>query len=200
LRASVEIPASDGVVLRGEVETGGPVWLVLMHEMGRDLDLWHSLGPLGSSVSSLAVDLRGHGGSDGVADSAFTARDLVHMAAFARDNGAEGVVIVAAGSQVQAALDAAFETRALGVVAICPLIERVEGRSLPKLVIVASKDARQVTAGSTLRRSAGAATVVSLPISGDCDAILSSGWRTNVAAYIRTFATDLARTAMGVRR
>jgi pimeloyl-ACP methyl ester carboxylesterase len=197
---SVEIEASDGVVLRGEAETGGSVWLVLVHETGLDLDLWRPVVPLGSGLSTLAVDLRGHGGSDGVADSAFTPRDLVDVAAFVRECGAEGVVIAAAGSQVQAALDAAFETRALGVVAIGPLIERVEGRSLPKLVIVASKDARQVSAGSALRRSAGAATVISLPISGESGAILSGAWRTNVAAHIRAFATDLARNAVGVRR
>jgi pimeloyl-ACP methyl ester carboxylesterase len=200
VRESVEIEACDGVVLRGEAETGGPVWLVLAHEMGRDLDLWRPLLPLDRSVSTLTVDLRGHGGSDGVADSAFNTRDLVDVAAFARDSGAEGIVIAAAGSQVQAALDAAFETTALGVVAIGPLIERVEGRSLPKLVIVASKDARQVAAGGALRRSAGAATVISLPISGECDAILSGAWRTNVAAYIRAFVADLARKATGVRR
>jgi pimeloyl-ACP methyl ester carboxylesterase len=200
MRESVQIEARDGVVLRGEAQTSGPVWLLLAHEMGRDLDLWDPLLPLGGRVSTLAVDLRGHGGSDGVADCAFSTRDLVDVAAFARDSGAEAIVIAATGSEVQASLDAAFETTALGVVAIGPLIERVEGRSLPKLVIVASKDARQVTAGGALRRSAGAATVISLPISGECDAILSGAWRTNVAAYIRAFVTDLARKATGVRR
>jgi pimeloyl-ACP methyl ester carboxylesterase len=200
LRESVEIEAGDGVVLWGEMDTGGPVWLLLVHEAGLDLDQWHPLVPLGGGVSTLALDLRGHGGSDGVADPACTTRDLVDAVAFARDSGADGIVVAAAGGQVQAALDAAFETRALGVVAIGPLIERVEGRSLPKLVIVASKDMRQVSAGSALRRSAGAATVISLPISGECDAILSGAWRTNVAAYIRVFAMDLARRSTGVRR
>ena len=59
---AVEIPAPDGAVLRGEVRRAGPVWAVLVHDLGEDLDAWRPLrDALGRrGVSVLCFDLRGH--------------------------------------------------------------------------------------------------------------------------------------------
>ena len=70
---AVEIAAEDGVMLRGQRWAGDDAWVVLLHDRGEDedLDRWAPLVPplprRGWTV--LAVDLRGHGASDGAWDS-----------------------------------------------------------------------------------------------------------------------------------
>jgi hypothetical protein len=198
LRELVEIDTRDGVLLRGELEEAGPVWLILAHDLGADLDLWRPLSLVGSGVSVLAVDLRGHGGSDGKVDPALSARDLADVSTFARHHGGEATVIGVAGTLVQPALDAAAETTAFGIVAISPLAEAVDGRSLPKLVIIAGQNQRQAAASMALRRSSGSAIVVNLPIAGGCAELISGAWRTNVEAYMLAFLRDATRPASGI--
>ena len=43
----VELPMSDGVILRGQQWGEGPDWVVLIHDLGedRDLDDWRPLLP-----------------------------------------------------------------------------------------------------------------------------------------------------------
>ena len=67
---SVETSAEDGAVLRGVRWPGEPACVVLIHDLGQDLDAWHPLeGVLDeTNCSRLAIDLRGHGLSEGTHD------------------------------------------------------------------------------------------------------------------------------------
>jgi pimeloyl-ACP methyl ester carboxylesterase len=195
---AVEITARDGALLRGELSEGGPIWMVLVHDLGQDLDVWHPLRLSGGGVSVLAVDLRGHGGSEGNREAGSTSSDLADVLAFASDRGAEVTVVGVAGGAVQAALDAAAEAGAAGLAAICPLGEEVHGASMPKLVLVAEGDRCQVAAGRALQRSPGSAILVNLPLSGGAAEVLSGEWQTNVESYVRSFVHDVTRSSRAV--
>jgi pimeloyl-ACP methyl ester carboxylesterase len=196
---AVEIPAADGTMLRGQLRRGGGAWIVLAHDVGGDLDLWEPLArPLaGKGVSVLAIDLRGHGGSDGDPLDHGTAQDLEDVIGYARAAGADCVIVGAAGAAVEPALEAAAD--AAGFVAVAPKGREFDRGPAAKLVLVASLDRDQATAGSALQRTAGSATVVSLPLAGGSAEILSGAWRTNVQAYVLGFVREAARRATGAR-
>jgi pimeloyl-ACP methyl ester carboxylesterase len=194
----VEIAMRDGIVLRGELEGHGDGWLVLVHDVGSDLDFWRPLSLAGERVTVLSVDLRGHGGSDGDAAAALDALDLLDVIAFARARGAHATVVGAAGRVVEPALAAAAEAGASGLVAIGPLAGEVDGRPLQKLVIVASKEPEQVAAGAAIQRRSGATILVNLPIAGGPEELVSGAWRTNVRAYMLAFVRDAASAVSGV--
>ena len=64
---AVQATTADGLTLRGELVRGSDVWICLVHDTGEDIDAWQSLRPglVRKGWSVLALDLRGHGGSDG---------------------------------------------------------------------------------------------------------------------------------------
>src|SRR4051812_23079670 len=102
--SAVELESTDGVVLRGERWWGSNEWCVLMHDVGEDIDAWRPLqGYLAEQGrSAVAVDLRGHGGSDDAPED--IEADLDAAVRFARENGAAAVCVVAAGAAACAAL------------------------------------------------------------------------------------------------
>src|SRR5206468_2806753 len=96
----------DGVLLRGLARGGEKAWVVLAHDEGADLD---SLAPLaaglaGARFSTLAVDLRGHGASEGEPDLDRAALDVEAAVDAARAAGAAEVFLVAAGAAAEGAL------------------------------------------------------------------------------------------------
>jgi pimeloyl-ACP methyl ester carboxylesterase len=105
----VQATAPDGVVLRGELVRGGTTtWLVLLHDVDEDLDAWRPLRPRlhGTEWNLLALDLRGHGGSDGEWSAEDAPLDCLTGVRVARATGAEHVSLVAAGRSAVAALQA----------------------------------------------------------------------------------------------
>jgi pimeloyl-ACP methyl ester carboxylesterase len=118
----VEIVAGDGCVLRGQVWPGGPDWIVLLHDAERDedLDCWQPLVPalLAEELSVLAVDLRGHGASDGTWSDEAAVDDIVATLRFARANGARFVATIAAGVSGVNVLQAAERELVQGAVAM----------------------------------------------------------------------------------
>jgi pimeloyl-ACP methyl ester carboxylesterase len=105
----VQATAPDGVVLRGELVRGETAtWLVLLHDVGDDLDAWGPLRPRlhGSGWNLLALDLRGHGGSDGEWSAEGAVLDCATGIRMARAVGAEHVALVAAGRTAVSALEA----------------------------------------------------------------------------------------------
>ena len=105
---AVEVVASDGVTLRGEVWGAGDDWLVLLHDAGDDLDAWRPLAGLAGErgLSMLPLDLRGHGGSEGTWDERAAELDVEAAAAFARADGARTLCVAAAGVSALASLRA----------------------------------------------------------------------------------------------
>lgn len=99
---------ADGVTLRGEVVPGDATWVVLVHDVGEDIDVWRTLraGLSARGWSVLALDLRGHGGSDGQWQPEWAELDVDLGIVLARRNGATHVAVVAAGRSAVTALRA----------------------------------------------------------------------------------------------
>ena len=104
-RTPIEIPLGAGSVLRGEACQGGDIWAVLAHDQGEDLDRWQDVPEqlAAYGVSAVAIDLRGHGGSDGEPDATSALEDLELAIDAARLRRAAAAV-VAAGATATAAL------------------------------------------------------------------------------------------------
>lgn len=161
---AVELAAADGVVLRGEVWGTGDDWLVLLHDAGSDLDAWRPLRGLEGSL--LALDLRGHGGSEGEWSESGAALDAGTAVAFARVEGARTVCVAAAGAAGAPALRAADEVDALVLLSPGPLggdLSELRAPGVPKLVLVGALDRRaDADAAAVAASSIGPALLVSL--------------------------------------
>jgi pimeloyl-ACP methyl ester carboxylesterase len=96
---ALQATTADGVRLRGEVVPGDETWVVLIHDAGGDIDDWRpiraGLARMGWTV--LALDLRGHGGSDGEWSAERGALDVDLGITLARRSGARHVCVVGAG-------------------------------------------------------------------------------------------------------
>jgi pimeloyl-ACP methyl ester carboxylesterase len=179
---AVQATTADGLTLRGELVRGGDVWICLVHDTGEDIDAWQSLRPglVRKGWSVLALDLRGHGGSDG--ESASGAGELA--VTLARRLGGRHFSVVAAGRGAVEALRAveralrepAFELPdSLVLVSAGPLDGAdpltLRGQGLPKLFVHGAKD----------------------PLAADAEALrrASIGWTVGV-----TFGTETRGTAL----
>jgi pimeloyl-ACP methyl ester carboxylesterase len=96
---AVQATTADGLTLRGELVRGGEAWAVLVHDVGEDIDAWQPLRPglVHFGCTTLALDLRGHGGSDGEWRPARAELDVDLAVTYARRLGARHVCVVAAG-------------------------------------------------------------------------------------------------------
>jgi pimeloyl-ACP methyl ester carboxylesterase len=191
---AVEVPRPGGLVLRGQLRPGGADWVVLVHAPAEDIDAWLRLpGRFASQGASvLALDLRGHGGSDGSPDPAATAGDVRAAIGFARGEGAGRVFVGAAGESVVPALEAAEEERCEAVFALAPVGDQpVTG--IPRFAVVCSRDAEQEAAGATLVAGPGWSVVARIPVDVRGCAMLGTSWGGNVEDYLLAFVRDRRR-------
>jgi pimeloyl-ACP methyl ester carboxylesterase len=158
----VELVTADGVLLRGLARGDEEAWVVLVHDEGADLD---SLAPLAEGLAdarfaTLAVDLRGHGASDGEPDFDSAALDVQAALDWARAAGAAEVFLVAAGAAGEGALVAGREVGA--TVLFSPRVREdapVRERTGPKLLLAgAGEPVHELSA-----RLIGPRLVVELP-------------------------------------
>jgi pimeloyl-ACP methyl ester carboxylesterase len=198
---SVEIAAA-GAVLRGEMCQRGSDWVVLVHEIGSDLDecrpLLTNWGDDGPSV--LAVDLRGHGGSDGEPDPRTVAGDVAAAIGFARSQGAAHVSLVAAGASAEGALAATEPAPVEVLVLLSPeagaLAEGAHGGALSstlcaKLIFYGSaSDEAEEVSGALLKASVGPASRVAFPTAEQGAALLAGEWSAHVLDRTRLFIDE----------
>lgn len=177
------IPAADGVILRGLRWAGSDAWAVLLHDHGEDedLDRW---APLTLALAArgwtvLAVDLRGHGGSDGVWDPSRLADDLTALVENARAGGARFVAVISAGEAAILTLRAAAATRPDALVLLSPPLAPgqpltdLRGAGEAKLIVVGGGDAALRAAAERLMTAAiGWVLLVSLPAAEQGTALL----------------------------
>jgi pimeloyl-ACP methyl ester carboxylesterase len=187
---AVEIEASDGIVLRGEVDPRGSDWAVLVHDPGGDLDAWRpifvAIAECGLTV--LAFDLRGHGGSDGGVAPASTAGDTWAAVAYARRRGAERIYIGVMGSATRAALEAAAASSCSALFALGPVGEELDRvPPVARLALIASKDETQAAAGKELARSSGWTLVIQVPVADRGRDLLVGTWAPSIRDHVLTF-------------
>jgi pimeloyl-ACP methyl ester carboxylesterase len=188
-RTPIEIPIGEGVVLRGEACEGGELWAVLAHDQGEDLDRWHDIPEqlAAYGVSAVALDLRGHGGSDGEPDAASTPDDLELAIDAARQRGAAAVVVIAAGGTATAALDCSSAEAAVAITPPAGSADPSPERPPARLLIV-SADPAASAACEAFQAQPGRRTLVArVPVADTGLDLLAGAWGTNVASYIVTF-------------
>ena len=102
----IEVALADGTVLRGiEHPADGPP-LLLVHDLGEDLDAWGSVAPAvrAEGFRVICLELRGHGLSDGEPDPSATLDDMT--GALAEVQGAFGPCgLVVHGTAARAAFE-----------------------------------------------------------------------------------------------
>lgn len=191
---AVEIKTCDDVTLRGEVALRTSDWILLVHGPGEDIDAWR---PLSSaleeySLTVLAVDLRGHGGSDGKALLSAAANDIDAMIAYALSHGALRTFLAAAGASAASAQEAAERQAIQALVLAAPVgPQRVYPTPVPRLVLYDSEDPEQEAAAAQLWDAPGWSLSVSLPDAGAGLDLLKGEWRDNVIGYVASFLRDI---------
>jgi pimeloyl-ACP methyl ester carboxylesterase len=183
---AVRATTADGVTLRGELVRGGDVWICLVHDVGEDIDAWRPLraGLARKGWSVLALDLRGHGGSDGEWNDEGGALDVDLAVTLARRLGARHVCVVAAGRgavETLRAVERALPAPAFALPDTLVLVSAgpldgidpwtLRAQGLPKLFVHGAKD----------------------PLAADSDALrrASIGWTVGV-----TFGTESRGTSL----
>jgi pimeloyl-ACP methyl ester carboxylesterase len=194
---AVEIATSDGSILRGELRRGEADWVILVADLGEDLDAWHALPDrlARQGMTVLTFDLRGHGGSDGDADPSRTATDVADVIGFAQATGADRIYVGAAGATTGPVLRACEGSRCEGLFALAPRGEGLDRSSIPKLAVIGSRDPTQEAAGAELGRSGGWPVVIRLPVRDRGCEILRGDWGANVQDSVSAFLRDRRRSS-----
>jgi pimeloyl-ACP methyl ester carboxylesterase len=96
---ALEATTADAIRLRGEIVPGDETWVVLVHDEGGDIDDWRPIraGLARRGWTVLALDLRGHGGSDGEWSADRGHLDVDLGITLARRSGARHVAVVCTG-------------------------------------------------------------------------------------------------------
>lgn len=188
-RTPIEIPLGEGFALRGEACQGGELWAVLAHDQGEDLDRWQDVPEqlAAYGVSAVAMDLRGHGGSDGEPDATSALEDLELAIAAARQRGAVAVVVVAAGGTASAALDRSSADAAVAITPLPGSADPSPERPPARLLIVSSDPAANAACDAFQAQPGRRTLVARVPVAETGLDLLAGDWGSNVASYIVTF-------------
>jgi pimeloyl-ACP methyl ester carboxylesterase len=198
----VEITSGDAV-LRGHRWFGDPLTVLLLHEPGEeyDLDRWRPLIPylIGNKATVLAMDLRGHGASDGEWDAAKAVDDILAMIAFARDV-AQAVVLCAAGESALHSVRAAESAGVDGVILLSPAAtdgDPPRGAGEAKLIVAGSQTDGGKEAAVRFRSAAiGPAMSVILPTAAQGTGLLTSENAITCRGHIIRFLNERRHEAM----
>lgn len=198
-----EVITPDGLTLRGESWPGGPDRVLLVHDLGSDLDCWAPLvGRLhGAGYSVAAIDLRGHGASDGEPSEKAVEIDMKGLLARARKDTEGILVLVAAGVVAAASLSPDLEPRPDALVLFSPRPSgqaegALRGDGTAKLFFVGATDPDADRRVRDLRnRSIGHAGVISFPTDRQGADLLQDPWLGHVTEQMIGFI-DTARFAL----
>jgi alpha-beta hydrolase superfamily lysophospholipase len=198
---ALEVQMPDGVILRGLQWRGGEDAVVLLHDVGQDLDSW---APISSAVAAagftvMAIDLRGHGASDGAWDPARLSEDLRAILGAARASVRGRLVLIGAGSTGPAVFAAGIEPRPDAVILFSPgpLADplgawELRGEGISKLFIVGSRDqVADRTAVELRNRSIGIASLVSVSSNAHGAALLGPEWQQQLVEKVLAFLSEI---------
>ncbi len=156
--AAVSLDASDGTALSADAEvvSGATRGVVLIHMNGRDRSDWSFIAERisRSGLSTINIDLRGHGASEGSVDSVASLQDVQAAIGWLREKGVSQVSCV--GAELGANLcaqAAAADPEVVGLAMLSPRIDHGGVKSLgavktygarPSLVVASTDDAEGV--------------------------------------------------------
>lgn len=200
-----DIAVESDVVLRGLLWSRSATWIVLVHEadLSSDLDCWRPLVPylLRRGWSVLAIDLRGHGASDGDWDTGLARHDLLVLFDHIRTVGGATLVFgVAVGQSGLHMLENAENDRFLDAMALLsPVIDdntetgSLRGTGQAKLFICGGHDLAQRRSAERLRNaSIGWATILNLPTTGSGAELLAGRYGLHALEQITGFFAEQA--------
>jgi alpha/beta superfamily hydrolase len=197
---ALEIAMLDGAILRGVLWRGGDDAVVLVHDAGYDLDSWRPMAAAvaAAGFTAMAIDLRGHGASDGEWDPEGLTRDLQTVLGYARASVTGRLVLIGAGATGPAVLGPGIEPRPDGAILFSPGPLRdgeageLRGEGISKLFIVGSRDEPADRAAVELRnRSIGTASVVSVPTDAHGTELLVREWHQQIAEKVLAFLSEI---------
>jgi pimeloyl-ACP methyl ester carboxylesterase len=197
----VEISVEPDIVLRAQFRNSRSRWVILLHDEGsnEDLDRWGSLDAelAMQGWSVLAVDIRGHGASDGRWDASAAVADAAAVAEWVRSRGADFVGFVAAGASAIAVLKAATLARPDAIVALSPRISpdqslaELRGAGEAKLIVVGGGDPEARADGERLCNAAiGWVLLVNLPASEHGTALLTGSAASSLREHLFGFLRE----------
>jgi pimeloyl-ACP methyl ester carboxylesterase len=191
----VEIAVASNTVLRGELRRVGPDWALLVHDLGEDLDAWCSLPSrlTEQGLSVLAVDLRGHGTSDGEADAAAVSDDIIATVDYATAAGAARLYMGAAGQAGRCALELAADRpdQLAGLFLVSPAIPLRNGAPMvPKLLLIGQGEAGE---DEISNMTTGRSVLARLPAQSHGLGLLRGSLGEQVVDYVVRFLADIRR-------
>ncbi len=202
----IQATTADGVVLRGEGVLGSTAtWIVLVHDAGEDIDVWRPLitALADTGWNFLALDLRGHGGSDGEWDATRGHLDVDLGVNLAQRSGAEHIAIAGAGIGAVAALECVANAvdqpsfalaDSLVLLSPGPLagvdLGRLRGEGLATLIMSGSIGPAAGWAEELLRVSIGWSVSVSFPTEAQGTDLLQGEYGLHVADKIGAFLRE----------
>ena len=196
-RSTAGNDANDGPVLRGERFGAGERWVVLVHDVGKDLDAWRQLPAwlAGRGLSVLTFDLPGHGASDEPWDPMFAPSAVMAAVEFARAKGARQIHVVAERVGALAAL-AAAAGGAHDIASVAALSPQADDRvaqasevreaRVPKLILIGSFGPAAMTrfAEVVYRRAIGPCEMARFPVAAQGADLLNGDWGQQVREKI----------------
>ncbi len=202
-RSYAEFVADDGTTLRGICWEGSDSWVLLVHDVGEDLDAWQPLEAVlaESGCARLAFDLRGHGASDDSPREDRADLDIEAAARYAEEAGAKRICVVSAGRSGIVALGLRRERpfEAIALLSPGPLEGHdpgsLRGEGTRKLFVVGSQDETLANASSTLHSaSIGWCYAVSFPTARQGCSLFEGAHaihtKEHLASFVREFAYD----------
>ncbi len=203
----IVLTTHDAVTVRGNRTGRGEDWIVLIHDYQADLTVWRAAQRFlqRKNLTRLAVNLRGHGTSEGAWSAELAAYDVEATVDYARQQKARSVFVLAEGPGATAALAAADRQPPDGLILLSPgplagrEAKQFRGNGVSKLFLVGSR--RQTAHDDTqaLRRwSIGWAAAVYLPTEDQGSALLSGSSRSQVLERIMAFLNEQRHIAKNV--
>ncbi len=187
----IEVPGKH-VTVRGLWWPGSDHAIVLVHEPGADVDSWGTLPDelASEGYAVLAIDLPGHGLSDGTWHVVLLDPTVAAAQEAAVERGARTVFLIAAGLAASAGV-LGFRAR----VAIAPQLPESPSLSsrlpvMPTLILVGADHAEREAAQAFFRRATGWAVLSTFGGDRGGVSLLDGAWRAQVREQIRAFLAD----------
>lgn len=199
----VLLAADDGPILHGERYDVSADWILFVHDAADSAADLESVRPLFADAqqrdfSVFAVDLQGHGKSEGPAAEDDGQADLRTIVSYVRAAGADSVFLVTVGATAGSALRLADELRPDGLILLSPRLPAGAGvaelgaTGVPRLFFVGARDASVAAEVESVHRAArGWSVIINFPTAAQGAGLLADrAHRAQVVNYLTGFLIE----------